>query len=445
MAESIKGRLCRLGEELVDALLKEGASEVIVIPAHTDKLMVRFSNNRVTVLQDWNVDGASVLAIFGRRRIVSHLEDVSKGAIKAWVEMASRQAKAMPETLDMPTLPKPIRFTDHPTEERIDAEVMAEGVRTAIDSAIAGGADRASGVFIATISRDALVGSNGSSGYDERPLFELNVRAFHGEGSGQGISCGTRMGELDPEAAGREAGRLAKLSETALKWQEGKYDVLLGPMIGANLMERVGNACSAFSVEAGVSSLAGKLGEKVFSEAITITDDGSSEGSPHARLFDDEGTPTRPTTLVERGVLKSYLHNSSTAKRFKVESTGNAGWISPSPWSLVVGEGAIGAEELVEELKEGAYIVSNWYTRFQNYLTGDFSTIARDGAFLVRDGEIAGAMRGVRISDNINRLFSAVEGVSSERRWIKWWEVRTPTLMPSILSRGVTLTRAQGS
>jgi len=441
----MKEELFQLGDVIMGALLKRGADEVMVIPAHRDTLMVRFSNNRVTVVQNWNVRGADVLAFFGKRRIVSRFEDVSVKALEAGVERIARQVRAMPEVPDLPEMPHPRSFPDHLTGERIDADFISKGVGIAIDSALKSGAERASGVFVATIARDALLGSNGARGYDERPLYELNVRAFRGEASGQGISCGTLMSQIDPKGAGSDAGNVVKISSNTATWQEGRHDVLFGPIIGANLMERVGDACSAFSVEAGTSSFAGRLGEKVLSDAMSIIDDGASEGALNARLFDDEGTPTRPNVLVEGGILRSYLHNSSTAKRFNTSTTGNAGWISPSTWSLVVGGGPFDFTEMLEELRNGVYMVSNWYTRFQNYSTGDFSTISRDGAFLVKDGEIAGAIKGVRISDNLIKLFSAVDGVGAERKWIKWWEVRTPVMMPTLISRGVNLTKAQGS
>jgi PmbA protein len=441
----MKAELINLGEVIMAALLKKGADGVIVIPIHTDKLMVRFSNNKVTVVQNWNVRGADVLALFGKRRIVSRFEDVSMKAIEAGVERMTKEVKSMPEVTDLPEIPAQRSFPDHFADGAIDADRISGGVESAIDSALKAGAERVSGVFTATISRDAFLGSNCVSGYDERPLYELNVRAFRGEASGQGISCATRLGGIDPEAAGGDAGRVVKLSGITATWHEGKYDVLFGPIIGANLMERVGEACSAFSVEAGMSSLAGRLGQKVISGEISMTDDGASEDALNSRSFDDEGTPTKPNVLVDRGVLISYLHNSTTAKRFNVSSTGNAGWIRPSAWSLVVGGGDFGFDELLEELKNGVFMVSNWYTRFQNYSTGDFSTISRDGAFLVKEGEVVGAIKGVRISDNLIRLFSAVDRVGSEREWIKWWEVRTPIKMPALISRQVTLTSAQGS
>jgi PmbA protein len=441
----MKDELFRLGEGVVVSLLKLGADDVIVTPAHRNTLMVRFSNNKVTVIQDWNVRGVDALAFFGRKRVISRLEDVSGKSVEAWVAKIVRQAKAIPDVREIAGMPDANSFPDHITAEKIDAERIGQGVASAIDSALEAGAQRVSGVFVASISYDALVGSNGSKGYDERPLFELNVRAFGGEASGQGVSCGTRMSVIHPEVAGRDAGEIAELSRNTVKWQEGKHDVLFGPIIGANLLERVGDACSAFNVEAGISSFSGRLGERVFSESMNVTDDGASDESPDARLFDDEGTPTGRNRLIENGILRSYLHNSSTAKRFKTSSTGNAGWISPSPWSLVAGTGSSNPAQMMDELGDGVHLVSNWYTRFQNYSTGDFSTISRDGAFLVKNGEVVGAIKGARVSDNLIRLFSAVDCVGAESKWIKWWEVRTPVKMPALISRNVNLTKAQGS
>ncbi|MEM2057712.1 MAG: metallopeptidase TldD-related protein, partial [Thermoproteota archaeon] len=164
-----------------------------------------------------------------------------------------------------------------------------------------------------------------------------------------------------------------------------------------------------------------------------------------SRTFDDEGIKTRKNIIVEKGTVKGYLHNVKTALKFKTESTGNAGWIMPSPWNLVIEEGSIGFEEALEEIKNGLYIVSNWYTRFQNYSTGDFSTICRDGVFLIENGELKGALKGVRVSDNIVRLFSSISTVCKERKWVRWWEVRTPAYLPAMVANDVRVTKAQGT
>ncbi|MDD1776265.1 MAG: TldD/PmbA family protein, partial [Candidatus Methanomethylicus sp.] len=227
------------------------------------------------------------------------------------------------------------------------------------------------------------------------------------------------------------------------KWSEGKHDVLFGQIIAANLLESIGHASSAFSVESGTSCLANKLGKKVTSSDVTIIDDGSNPEMINSRAFDDEGTPTKRNVIVKEGILKTYLHNSETAKRFNTVSTGNGGWIAPVPWNLEINSGKLSMDEMFATLNNGIYAVSNWYTRFQNYSTGDFSTICRDGTFLVEGGEIKGALKGVRISDNLLRTFSAVKGMGNHRKWVHWWEVRLPVLLPSMVVSDVSLTKAQ--
>jgi PmbA protein len=187
------------------------------------------------------------------------------------------------------------------------------------------------------------------------------------------------------------------------------------------------------------------MGKKVASDSFSLTDHGRTPGGLGGRGFDDEGTPTQSTKIIEGGVLKSYLHNLTTAKRFKTESTGNAGWIEPDAWNLEVGAGDSTYPEMVKEMKRGIILTSNWYTRFTNYRTGEFSTVPRDGTFLVEGGRVTKPLSGLRMSDSLERIFSSVALLSKQREWIQWWEVDTPTLCPWVLVDGVKITKAYGS
>ncbi|MBM5804571.1 MAG: TldD/PmbA family protein [Candidatus Verstraetearchaeota archaeon] len=439
----MKDKLLGIGEGIIKEMRGRGADEAIVLPVHRERMMVRFSNNKVTVVQNWSLISADLLAVFGRRRLISRFEDISEGAFRNTIDRIVKEATLVPEAKEMAPLPAGRKFPDRLTKERIDPDGINNSVSLAINAAVREGVERVSGVFTADVVRCGLMGSNGAEGYDERFAYELNVRAFGGEASGQGLSCGTRMKGLRAEEAGGEAGRIVRYSRNHAEWTEGRYNVLFGPIIGANLIERVGNACSAFDVEAGYSCLAGKLGRRVVSENLTMVDDGPWDEGLGSRVFDAEGVPTKRTVLLDKGTLRTYLHNSVTARKFKTEGTGNAGWIEPSPWNLVVGEGILSFEEALRELGSGVYMVSNWYTRFQNYSTGDFSTICRDGTFLVEKGEIKGGLKGVRVSDNLLRMFGSVKAMGRERRWVRWWEVRVPTLLPAMIISDVALTKAQ--
>ncbi|MCX8169843.1 MAG: TldD/PmbA family protein, partial [Candidatus Methanomethyliaceae archaeon] len=249
---------------------------------------------------------------------------------------------------------------------------------------------------------------------------------------------------INAEKVGRDAGWIVREGKEFLSWNEGKYRMLIGPIIAANLLESLITSASAFYVDIGFSCLANKIGEKIVSEKLTIIDDGSLDEGPNSRQFDDEGIITMQNKIIDNGILMGYLHNSKTAFKFKTKSTGNAGWIAPHPWNILINSGDLSFEEALELVKNGIFVVSNWYTRFQNYSIGDFSTICRDGIFLIEGGEIKGALKGVRISENLLRIFNSVLGICKNRNWIKWWEVRTPVFTPAMVIEDVRITKAQG-
>lgn len=438
----MKSYLCHVGERLQKRMMERGATDLIVIPTQIEKSMIRFSNNKITVVQNWSSTSIDLLSVFGKKRLITRFENFSGNALERGIEKAAKDAKLMPEQ-ELPALPRGKKFAERREAEDIDIERLRDIASISIDSALKEGAERVAGVMTAVTSRQCILSTSGAEGYDESSGYELNVRAFGGDSYGQGLSCASHIGGLEPERAGSEAGTIVRLSKVSVPWSAGRHDVLLSPIIGANLGERLGNAFSAFSVETGMSCLANSMGKKVLSGCLNITDDGSDLRNLGSRLFDDEGQPTRSNRLVEGGTVKTYLHNSSTAQRSKSPTTGNAGWIAPGAWNIIFDAGEVPQGELLGELRNGIYAISNWYTRFQNYGTGDFSTICRDGAFLVEGGEIKGAIKGARISENLLKLFGSIRTLGDRRQWVHWWEVGTPVLLPSMIATQANFTKAQ--
>ncbi|MCL5437196.1 MAG: TldD/PmbA family protein, partial [Candidatus Thermoplasmatota archaeon] len=173
--------------------------------------------------------------------------------------------------------------------------------------------------------------------------------------------------------------------------------------------------------------LAGKIGKYVAAPAVNIEDD-ATRRMYGFRAFDDEGVATRKTRIVANGRLKSYLHNTSTAKKFRTRTTGNAGLISPEPFMLSMGAGRSSRKEMISELRDGLYINNTWYTRYSNYAEGNFSTIPRDAIYRIKRGEITGGWRDIRISENLISLFKRIVDISLEREHLNWWGGITDTL-----------------
>jgi PmbA protein len=139
-----------------------------------------------------------------------------------------------------------------------------------------------------------------------------------------------------------------------------------------------------------------------------------------------------------------YLHNTSTAKTFKTKTTGNAGLVYPNPWNLEMDAGDMSKEELFGEVKKGLYLTNTWYTRFQNYAKGDFSTIPRDGIFLIEKGKIKQSLKDLRVSDNALTMLSNIAGASKERQHVHWWgEADPPSLSPYVLIKDVHVTKSR--
>jgi PmbA protein len=225
------------------------------------------------------------------------------------------------------------------------------------------------------------------------------------------------------------------------KVSPGKYNLIMSPVVAGNLFNYLGRLLSAYNILLHNSPFVNKLGERVLDKKLYLYDNPLEAGNPGAASFDMEGIPTKDLSLIEAGVVKNYLHNLLTAKKFEVESTGHAGFVSPEPHSLIVKPSSkMGLEDLLGDVGDGILLSNVWYTRFQNYAVGDFSTLQRDAAFVVKGGEISGVVGGVRVSDNIVRMFSNIVGMTGDAEWVRWWDYRTPAKMPYISVSDVNLT-----
>jgi PmbA protein len=127
-----------------------------------------------------------------------------------------------------------------------------------------------------------------------------------------------------PEEVGRTAAQRALRRLNAVKVDTQKVPVVFEPRTARTLLDNIFEAVHGMSIYRHESFLAGKLGEKVASENVTVIDDGTLPGLFGTSPFDDEGVPSRRTVVIERGVLKSYLLNTYAARKLGMKTTGNA-------------------------------------------------------------------------------------------------------------------------
>jgi len=433
-------------EEIVENTKALGADEVIAKTTFGKYRQVRFSGNQVDINVAWN-DYVTDLALAWRKRVVAtqirNFQNLAMN-IKKLLELA----KVSKENPMFGGFAKGnFHYPKSKADEKIrDLENPTDYVFEAIDAAEreAGYQIESGGILFTKFEDVYLASSEGPVGVDSRSAIEFSIRAFsEREASGHGVQCSSTLKNFKPVRAGMKAGEIARLAKNPKAGDEGLYDIIFDPLIFGSLLAVWASMASAFNVMVQLSVFVNKLDKKVAPEIVTLKDNPATYSLTN-RVFDDEGVSTRENIFIDHGVLKTYLHNTSTAKMFKTETTGNAGLIVPTPWNIEMNPGEISKEELFKEIKRGLYLTNTWYTRFQNYAKGDFSTIPRDGIFLVEKGEIKQSLKDIRISDNVLSLLNNIAGISKERQHVHWWgEADPPSLSPYVLIKNVHITKSK--
>ncbi len=433
-----------LPEAIVKKALKMGADDVICTSETGDTKQIRFANNSVTASKSWASTEINIYITKDKRILSTDITMLSE--IDRALDELAKRVKLMEPNDEFGGIAQGIGKY---RKDMADATIatMVEELYDHVDAAIASaqeeGASRVAGVLYSKTQQVRLATSGGAVGSYGDSALEISVRAMSdAQSSGHMVQSVTSPWRFDPERVGREAGRLARESRNPETGEEGKFDVVFSQMIFANILEHVGASCSAGTVDAGISFLKDCLGKGVASPEFNCYDDGTDPESILSPPFDQEGVPTRRTSLFEKGVLKNYLHNTSTAKRYNTASTGNSGLVFPNPWTVCMEPGMKTKDQLISQVDRGYYMTNTWYTRFQNYQTGDFSTIPRDAIFRIEKGRLVGPVKDIRISENMLNILKNVRAVGNDPMLVHWWEVESPVICPHVLVEKVNITKS---
>ncbi|MDQ0316726.1 TldD/PmbA family protein [Amorphus orientalis] len=241
----------------------------------------------------------------------------------------------------------------------------------------------------------------------------------HGRGASAIAGDGTRM-ERDYWSEGRvhladmpeddwigaRAGERAVRRLEPEKITTRKGSVVFEPRIASSLVGHLLGAINAAAVARKTSFLQSKMGEKIFADGVTITDDPFRPRGLASRPFDGEGIAGGPLELVENGVLKSWLLDSASARELGLESNGRArrgvGAPSPGPTNVTLAAGQMSREELLREIGDGLF-VTELIGQGVNLVTGDYSRGA--AGFWIEAGEIAYPVSEITIAGNLGDMF----------------------------------------
>ncbi|TFG31296.1 TldD/PmbA family protein [Candidatus Thorarchaeota archaeon] len=242
------------------------------------------------------------------------------------------------------------------------------------------------------------------------------VNGAEGHGGSYGLED-FESGEFTPEKIGEKAGKNAKEQLKAKACPAGKFRALVEEdLVGVLAHESFGHLSEGDFVVTGASPLSEKVGKTLGTEHATIVDGGVPDIKKYGGLwlpYDDQGTATNQTTVLDKGVLKHYLHNRGTAKKLGQEPSGNARAVSfvfppiPRMTNTYFMPGTLSEEEAIEQLGTGVFAIQSSGGQVQG--DGSFLFKAIRG-YWVEKGEIQYPIREVSLSGNILELLSRVEG-----------------------------------
>lgn len=430
------------------ALVEAGEAEAEVCATETRRGFARFGGGAINQHMDLVEPQLVVRVAHGRRVAESATTTATRAAIVHAIHRAAKAATIVPETDGFPGFSEttaedadaPPRFVASTANATAESRVaLLEPVLAAI-----GGAGLVSaGLLETSTSAIAVATTRGCARAHDSTAATFKVWALETPGAGGAAGYGGQahldVDALDLLGEAERAIRIAKMSRDPVLLDAGTYDVVMEPEAVAELFEWLATTTfTAPEVEQGTSAVAGRAGQKVTGDAITITED-PLQPLGFAAPFDREGTSRRRVALVERGVARDVLLDRTYAARMATHSTGSAavgGGIGPCALTVDGGDAA-SVDELIAGVDRGLYVCRLHYVNGlmdprRTVMTG----LTRDGCFLVEKGRITRAVGNMRFTESFFDGLARADGMTRRRVAVPtWWSAAGATITPAVRMR----------
>ncbi|MCL4514931.1 MAG: TldD/PmbA family protein [Firmicutes bacterium] len=420
---------------MLDAAQEAGAEEAEVFFQDSENTTIKVYHGQVDSLVTAKAKGVGIRTFRNHQVGYAYTSDFSRESIRAVIQASVENAgvgtpdefQGLPVT--MGNYPHPPLFNETlaetPVEEKIELALRMEKVALEYSDKVRS-VDEVE--YADQIGNVTLMNSRGLEGSYKRGTCYASVFVLAQEGddvqTGYSFTYGRSLQELKPVDAARDAAANAVTLLGARQARGQEAPVVFRPEVGAMLMAIFAEALTADAVQKGRSLFAGKLGQMVASDQVSIIDDGLMPDGLATAPFDGEGVPSRRTELIENGKLLSFMYDSYTARKGKAKSTGNASRSSyrstpvPAPNNFFMVPGGVKVEELIGGVKSGFYVmeVSGLGSGGANPISGDFS-VGATGRW-IRDGRFAEPVREVTIAGNLLNMLGDVDAVADDLKFV---------------------------
>ena len=417
-----------LTQELVDRCLSGGADSAEVFLQTGRQLSIEVRNGAMETIQESSSHGVGFRVFKEGKMGFAHSNDLSETSLAQAVASAVEFAQHMTadehnvlpndsgitvvEGLYDPDLSSVSMDAKIGLITEVEARAMEDPRITKSDGARYGEGEGE--VFLA--NSNGMAKSSRSTGCS----YGVSVVAEKGDQkSSGGEYCSRRFFSdlLPPEELAEKAARGAYEMLDPRMVRTQRAPVVFHPDVAGSLLGGILGAINGERVLQGASFLAGKVGEKIASDLLTIVDDGTIPKGMASSPFDGEGVPTQRRTIVEAGVLKGFLYNTTVASRAGVESTGNAsrgGYSSLpgiGPHAFYVVNGETDPEAIIRSTRNGLYLkgVTGYGI---NPVSGNFSGGAQ--GFWIENGRLSFPVLGITIAASADQMLSGIDALGND-------------------------------
>jgi len=382
--------------------------------------------------------GIGIRVLFGDATTYGYTNDLSRESLLKAARVVSRAVKdaktgQVGVELDLRTVQPRFNFEIVKYPEKISSEEKVDLVRRVEKVVRSVNKDKIKQVIVGygdTTQDVIVVNSEGDYVEDERIRTRLVVHAVASEGGviqtgyeAAGSFCGFELFErINPFQMAEEAGERAVQMLKAGPAPSGKMPVVLAGEAGGTMIhEACGHGLEADLVQKGLSVYAGKRGEKVAAESVTVIDDATLGDRYGSYRFDDEGVPSRKCVLIKNGVLVDYMYDRLTARKEGKESNGHGRRESyqhkpiPRMGNTYVAPGNANPEDIIKECREGL-LVKKMGGGQVNTTTGDFVFDVAEG-YLIKNGKVGPMVRGATLTGNGPEVLRVVDMIGSDLKF----------------------------
>jgi PmbA protein len=443
--------LKEVATDIVRRAMKGGATAAECVVREGDEFSTLVRLGQVETLKESGSRAIGVRVFFGQRAASTFSSDFSRAGLDRMLSSALELAKitsedpfgGIPPAEQLGQIAGDLDLYHEdvyslPGPERIDYARRTEKAALDFDARIK---NSEGGSFDAATGHKVLANSHGFLGEYSRSYCSVAaVPIAQTEDGGMQrdywFSVARMLKKLDaPEKVGRIAAERTIRRLGARRVKTARVPVVFDPMVSTSILEHIFEGINGDSVYRGASFLAGKLGEKIAGDNVTVIDDGTIPGGFGTSPFDGEGIPTRRTVVIENGVLKSYLLNTYTAKKLGLQTTANAsrglaGTPGIGPGNYFLQPGQKSAKELIANIKEGLY-VTEFLGQGVNLVTGDYSRGA--SGLWISNGELGYPVEEITVAGNLKDLFFNISEIASDL------EFRGSVAAPTIRVDGLTV------